>query len=98
MSNNYMQIIKASELFKNFKNIDSKEFEQSQNINLDFSNIEAIDLSAIKMLLDVQKVALLNNKTLSVSNVNQNVSQVLDVTGLNKTFANLATNPITRKH
>lgn len=93
-----MQIIKASELFKNFKNINSKEFEQSQNINLDFSNIEAIDLSAIKMLLDVQKVALLNKKTLSVSNVNQNVSQVLDVTGLNKTFANLATNPITRKH
>ena len=92
-----MQIIKASELFKNIKNIDNKEFEQSKNINLDFSNIEAIDLNAVKMLLDVQKVALLNNKTLSVSNVNPNVSQMLDVTGLNKTFANLATNPITRK-
>ncbi len=93
-----MQVINVAELFKNIKSIDNKDVEQSQNINLDFSNIEAIDLSAIKMLLDVQKVALLNNKTLSVSNVNQNVSQVLDVTGLNKTFANLATNPITRKH
>ncbi len=92
-----MQVIRASELFKDIESIDNKEFEQSHNINLDFSNIESIDLKAIKILLDIQKVALLNNKTLSVSNVNQNVGQMLDVTGLNKTFANLATNPITRK-
>ncbi len=93
-----MQVIRASELFKDIESIDNKEFEQSHNINLDFSNIESIDLKAIKILLDIQKVALLNNKTLSVSNVNPNVSQMLDITGLNKTFANLATNPITRKH
>jgi anti-anti-sigma factor len=93
-----MQVIKASELFKNIKNIDNKEFEQSRNINLDFSDIDSIDLNSVKVLLDIQKVALLNNKTLSVSNVNPNVSQMLDITGLNKTFANLATNPITRKH
>ena len=92
-----MQVIRASELFKNMQSIDNKEFEKSHNINLDFSNIDSIDLKAIKILLDIQKVALLNNKTLSVSNVNQNVGQLLDVTGLNKTFANLATNPITRK-
>ncbi|MBQ9246567.1 STAS domain-containing protein [bacterium] len=92
-----MQVIRASELFKNINNIDNSDFEQSKNITLDFSNIESIDLNAVKVLLDIQKVAVLNNKTLSVSNVNPNVSQMLDVTGLNKTFANLATNPITRK-
>lgn len=92
-----MQIIKATELFNNIKNIDNKEFEQSSSVNLDFSDIETIDLQAIKVLLDFQKVALLNNKSLSVSNVSPKVNQTLDATGLNKTFANLATNPITRK-
>lgn len=93
-----MQVIRASELFKNIQNINNKDFEASKNINLDFTNIETIDLKAIKVLLDIQKVALLNNKTLSVSNVNENVSQMLDATGLNKTFANLASNPISRKN
>ncbi len=93
-----MQNIKASELFNNIESIDNKEFEQSDRINLDFSNIDAIDLKAVNVLLNLQKVALLNNKTLSVSNVKPNVSQMLDATGLQKTFANLATNPITRKY
>lgn len=93
-----MQVIRASELFKNIQNINNKDFEASKNINLDFTNIDTIDLKAIKVLLDIQKVALLNNKTLSVSNVNENVNQMLDATGLNKTFANLASNPISRKN
>ena len=42
-------------------------------------------------------IAILNNKALSIKNVNPKVSKMLDVTGLNKTFANVATNPITRK-
>ncbi len=97
MSNyNNMQKIKASELFKNIKNIDNKEFDNNDNINLDFSDIEDIDLKAITILLNIQKVALLNNKTISMSNVNSDVSKVLDVTGLNKTFANIS-NPIIRK-
>lgn len=92
-----MQVIRATELFQNIRNIDNSEFEQSKDIDLDFSNIETIDLKAIKMLLNIQKVALLNNKSLSISNVNPKVSKVLDVTGLNKTFANVATNPMTRR-
>ena len=92
-----MQVIRASELFKNIKNIDNGEFERSKNINLDFSNVESIDMTAITMLLNMQKVALLNNKSLSISNVNPKVSRMLDVTGLNKTFDNVATNPMLRK-
>ncbi len=92
-----MQTLRASELFNNKKSITSFMFEENKNINLDFSNINAIDLNAITILLNLQKVALLNNKTLSICNVNPEVGKVLDVTGLNKTFANVATNPIGRK-
>ncbi len=93
-----MQVIRASELFQNIKSIDNNEFEQSSNINLDFSNIDYIDLKAVTTLLNIQKVALLNNKAISISNVNPNISKMLDVTGLTKTFANVAvSNPIKRK-
>ncbi len=92
-----MQIIRASELFKNIRNIYNSDFESSKNITLDFSNINTIDLNAITTLLDIQKVALLNNKSISIENVNPEVSKTLDVTGLNKTFANVATNPVARK-
>ena len=91
----FMQVLRASELFNNIENIDNLEFENSKNIELDFSNIENIDLKAIKTLLNLQKIALLNNKSLTMRNVTPEVSQLLDVTGLNKTFANVATNPIT---
>ena len=92
-----MQVLRASELFNNIENIDNLEFENSKNIELDFSNIENIDLKAIKTLLNLQKIALLNNKSLTMRNVKPEVSKLLDVTGLNKTFANVATNPITRR-
>ena len=92
-----MQVLRASEVFKSIKNIDNYEFEKSGGIVLDFSNIENIDMKAITTLLNIQKVALLNNKSLSISNVNPNVSRTLDVIGLNKTFANVATNPISRR-
>ncbi len=92
-----MQTLRASELFKNVNTISTYPFEEEKNINLDFSNIDSIDLNAIRVLLKLQKVALLNNKSLTISNVNSQVGKVLDVTGLNKTFANVAENPITRK-
>ena len=92
-----MQFVDAIEIFNNIGSIYNKEFETSQNITVDFSNIENIDLKAITTLLNLQKVALLNNKSISIQNVKPAVSKMLDVTGLNKTFANIATNPITRK-
>ena len=63
---------------------------------LDFSHIENIDMKAITTLLSLQKVALLNNKSLSISNVKPNVLNMLEVTGLNKTISNVATNPLKR--
>ena len=48
-----MQVLRATEVFKNIRNIDNAEFEESGNIVLDFSNIENIDLKAITTLLNI---------------------------------------------
>ena len=92
-----MQVVSASELFKNIKNIYNAEFETTRNISIDFSGVESIDLKAITTLLNIQKVALLNNKSLSIKNVTPNVGRILDVTGLNRTFDNVVTNPVPRR-
>lgn len=92
-----MQVVRASELFDNIENINNKEFESSKNITLDFSNINTIDLKALKTLLNIQKVALMNNKSITIKNATPEVNEMLDVTGLYKTFENVATNPILRK-
>ena len=92
-----MQIIKADDLFNSIENINNKEFEDSKSITLDFANIDSIDLKAIKVLLDIQKVALMNNKSLLISNLKPNVKEMLDLTGFNKTFANISTNPIYKR-
>lgn len=90
-----MQILKAKELFDNQGNIDSLTFETSNSIDIDFSNVYSIDLEAINILLNLQKVAILNRKKLCISNVNPSVRRMLDITGLNKTFkASNTTNPI----
>ena len=91
-----MQLLKASELFNNNEKIDSLEFEKTSEINIDFANVRNIDLKAINILLNIKKVAVLNNKTLSLSNVCSSVKQMLDITGLGKTFSRNATNPITK--
>ena len=57
-----MQVLSAAELFNNIKNIDSVEFERAKDIDIDFSDIASIDLNAINTLLNMQKVAVLNNK------------------------------------
>ncbi len=89
-----MQVLKAFDLFNNIKNIDSVDFDCVNDIDLDFSNVHSIDLNAINVLLNMQKVAVLNNKTLSLSNVCPQVRQMLEVTGIDKTFSRKVTNPI----
>ena len=89
-----MQVLRAFELFNNIKNINNVDFDCISDIDIDFSNVNSIDLKAINILLNMQKVAVLNNKTLSVSNVNPQVRQMLEITGLDKTFSQNVTNPI----
>lgn len=92
-----MQTVKASELFDNDRDFYNSDIDNLKNITLDFSNIDTIDIKGITTLLNIQKLALINNKSISTKNVKPSVNRVLDITGLNKTFANLATNPISRK-
>lgn len=91
-----MQVLNAEEIFNN-GTIDNTEFEKAKKINLDFSNVNSIDLKAVRALLQLKKVALLNNKSLSISNVKPSVNNMLDVTGLKRTLEGVSTNPITRK-
>ncbi|MCD7880021.1 MAG: STAS domain-containing protein, partial [Candidatus Gastranaerophilales bacterium] len=73
------------------------DFEKTKNIMLDFSNIDNIDLKEINILLNIKKIALLNNNSLKISNINPNIRNLLDITGLNKTIDSTMTNPIERK-
>ena len=92
-----MQVIKAAELFNNINNINIPEFETAKNIEVDFSGITNIDLKGIKTLLNLQKVALLNKKSIFIKNIEPKIGQILDVTGLNKTFSNVASNPLIKR-
>lgn len=89
-----MQFVQASEIFKNIGNLYNSEFETAKNIMLDFSGVEDIDLKGITALLNVQKVALINNKSITVKNVAPSVGKILDITGLNKTFSDTVSNPL----
>ena len=92
-----MQIVKASDLFEDISRIYNNDFESAENITLDFSDIENIDFKALKTLLSIQKVAIMNNKSIQIKNVKPKINRMLDVTGLNKTFENVASNPVLRK-
>ena len=92
-----MQIVKASDLFEDISRIYNNDFESAENITLDFSDIENIDFKALKTLLSIQKVAIMNNKSMQIKNVKPKINRMLDVTGLYKTFENAASNPILRK-
>lgn len=93
----FMQFVKASEVFKNIRNLYNSEFESANDIMLDFSNIDNIDFKGISALLDIQKVALMNHKSVTLSNVAPSVRNILDITGLNKTFSKVVTDPVSRK-
>ena len=88
-----MSLISAKEVFNNIRCINNSDFENSKNITLDFSSVENMDLKSITALLNLQKVAILNNKSLSLENVNPSVEQVLDVIGLKSKM----TNPISER-
>lgn len=90
----FMQVLRATELFNNIKNIADVDFERINDIDIDFSNVHSIDLKAINVLLNMQKVAVLNNKTLSISNVCPQIRQILDMTGFGSCFDSAVANNI----
>ena len=89
-----MHSIEASKLFSETMYLDGLTIEDSDEISIDFSRVSNIDLKDITTLLNLQKVALLNKKKIKIENVNPDVLQVLEITGLYKTFSNMMSNPI----
>ncbi|MGN0014169.1 MAG: hypothetical protein ACI37T_01985 [Candidatus Gastranaerophilaceae bacterium] len=69
--------------------------DRNENISLDFSNIENIALQDIRKISDIQKVAILNGKKLYIKNAIPEILQILEVTGLHKSFSNFDDKSIT---
>lgn len=89
-----MQTIEAFKLFKNNREFGDFYLDDSDEIKLDFRNVNEIALQDIETLFDIQKIALLNKKKIKLTNVCPEVKQILEITGLYKTFSNFMTNPI----
>ena len=89
-----MYTIEALKLFNTDCLIEELSIESSDEISLDFSEVSRIELKDITTLLNLQKVAILNKKRIKIENVKPEVLQILEITGLYKTFTNMMTNPI----
>lgn len=89
-----MHTIEALKLFSSSVCMDDLSLDTSDEISIDFANVGNIELKDITTLLDIQKVVILNKKKIKIENVRPEVLQVLEITGLYKTFSNMMTNPI----
>ncbi len=64
------------------------DFENSEDIEVDFSSIDKIALQDIENISDIHRVAVLNGKKLYIQNAAPEVLQILAMTGLHRTFTN----------
>ena len=64
------------------------DFENSEDIEVDFSSIDKIALQDIEKISDIHRVAVLNGKKLYIQNAAPEVMQILAMTGLHRTFTN----------
>ena len=88
-----MQVISASKLFGEKSALDNITFNNESDLSLDFKNIDRISLNDISIILNLKKLAVLNRKNLKLDNVAADVMQVLEVTGLYKSFDGKTTRP-----
>ena len=89
-----MHTIAALKLFNSDVYMDNMSIDAVDEISLDFSDVNNLGLKDITTLLNLQKVAILNKKRIKIENVRPEVRQILEITGLYKTFSNMMTNPI----
>ncbi len=64
------------------------DFENSDDIEVDFSSIDNIALQDIQNISDIHRVAVLNGKKLYIQNAAPEVMHILAMTGLHKSFFN----------
>ncbi len=61
------------------------------SIQLDLSNVEAIDTAGIQLLASCRNSALARGKTFSIALISEPVREALQITGLQKIFENKET-------
>ncbi len=81
-----MQKIYIDKLLHNKNFIREFLFEPNDMLELDFTNVREIRLNDIQRLLDLQKLAIYNEISLRINNLEPNISKILKQTGLYKTF------------
>lgn len=64
---------------------------ENQDIELDFASVKNIALNDIQRISDIHKLALINGKKLYIKNATKEVMNLLEVTGLSKSFYNFET-------
>ena len=60
--------------------------KKDEDIELDFSNVEKIDMTVIQLLISFQKSCDSQSKFLKLKNINEPVLQSLVITGCNSLF------------
>ena len=89
-----MNIIFADKLFEDKNLLNTIHIEEENHLTLDFSRVNDFNLNNLYALLNLQKVALLNNAKLNIKNTTPSVGKVLFETGIYKTLNGFSTNPI----
>lgn len=81
-----MQTIHIDKLLENRNSIHGLLFDNEEQVELDFSNVEEIRFSDIQKLLDIQKLAVFNDLSLRIAHLEPSIRQILEQTGLYKTL------------
>lgn len=71
------------------------DFENSEDIEVDFSSVDRIALQDIENISNIHRVAVLNGKKLYIQNAAPEVLHILAMTGLHKSFTNFEDELIT---
>ncbi len=59
----------------------AKEFTDERDLVLDCKDLEYISSAGLRLFLSWQKKVMKNSGTLTLINVNENVNEILDITG-----------------
>ena len=86
-----MQKIYIDKLLHNKNFLRKIFFEPNDMLELDFSNVKEIRLNDIQRLLDLQKLAIYNEISIKINNLEPDISKILKQTGLYKTFNTIGT-------
>ena len=81
-----MKTVFAEDLFNNQNNLSKLFSGKEKNIFLDFSKVDNVSINDIQKLLNMNKVAKLNNKNIQLKNVKTNICIFLNKIGIYKTL------------